>query len=79
MKTLALSLLAACQLCADDSRVLHSIQSKPLNRLEAAVQAGPRIHEVNPAAAKPGERPHAYASPGREKHGKPPPPGKTKP
>jgi len=49
-----------------------------VNRLEAAVRAGPRIHEVNPAAAKLGERPNAYASPGREKHGKPPPPGQNK-
>ncbi len=59
-------------------QTLQFAGDRPLTKLEAAVQAGPRIHEVNKAAARPGEQPHAYASPGREKHGKPPPPGQSK-
>ena len=43
---------------------------KPGNPLEQAVQAGAKVKDVNPGAARPGENPHAYASPGNS--GKPP-------
>ena len=35
------------------------------NRLERAVRDGKKIHERNPNAAKPGDRPDNYGSPGR--------------
>ncbi len=48
-------------------------------KLEQAVQARKKIHEQIPVAAKPGEKPNDYGSPGRDKHDKGPPPGKDKP
>ena len=44
--------------------------------LERTVKAGKHVHDVAPHTAKPGERPNDYGSPGREHHGKGPPPGK---
>jgi len=56
---------------------ITAADEKP-NKLEAAVAAGPKVRETNSAAARPGEKPDGYASPGREKHGKGLPPGLEK-
>ena len=69
MKIILILLLGGQVLLGDVSKT---------NKLEQAVLAKEKIHEVNKSAAKPGERPQDYASPGRAKHDKPPPPGKIK-
>ncbi len=52
---------------------------KPLPKIEQAVRAGTNVVAVIPAAAKPGEAPRDYASPGKavgNPHPGPPPYGK---
>lgn len=44
---------------------ITAADSGPLSKAELAVRAGQDVRKVNPSAARPGEFPFAYGSPGR--------------
>ena len=67
LKVLCVTMILTFTCLADDSKpiVPKKVEvQKPLNRLEIAVRAGTNVNRVLPVAAKVGQKPNDYGSPG---------------